>query len=45
MNGGCGIIFNSKCEAMTTYDTVKLKSIIESANKSANNLLTIYEGK
>ena len=43
--GGGGIIFKSKWQAMTTYDSENLKSIVESANKSANNLLTIYEGK
>ena len=30
---------------MTTYDGEKLKSIVESANKSANKLLMLYEGE
>ncbi len=42
-NGGGGIIFKSKWQAMTTYDSEKLKSVVESANKSANKILTMYE--
>ena len=42
-NGGGGIIFKSKWQAMTTYDSEKLKSVIKSTNKSTNKILTIYE--
>ena len=34
-----GIIFKWKWEAMATYGSENLKSIVESANKSANNIL------
>ena len=42
--GGGGIIYKSKWQAMTNYDSEDLKSVVESANKSANNSLKSYEG-
>ena len=41
--GGGGIIFKSKWQAMTIYDSEKLKSVIKSTNKSTNKILMMYE--